>query len=442
MVYDERSDGSSSSSDAQETYMRSSKITAGAANNVNSPPSMPKHIPFPDQYATTSEWVSELIMCAFTMGAAIIQFINIYRTNWWLPQSYTRHMVNMQLIDPYLRYLILLVNTRRLLYCVLLQALAKWKCAERQKRMWRLCIKYAFGGLVQLALCFCVLRLYQQHTYLLLFYLSYPVLVYLLIFGFELEPFLRTKFELQGVYINDMPVHCCTTNAAQIRDEIETLRHDFNKRFKQLIFTSMLNGYYSGLVPCFLALSVHYNVLRAAQHCVAVCLCAFSLCAVFLYPAKYSDTLHRATLHLGHWQRLDRDPPTRVEGAAQLITAANALTWSKYAVYGANTVVKHNGGIYRSQGLVTVATPGNSSHVRFYKLFHNPTIIYSTLATLQAAVLLVEIASLSSAKIEWHFVLSISFVAFTSLGAFFKLVRDYLITKHLYKAECATSDRI
>lgn len=97
--------------------------------------------------------------------------------------------------------------------------------------------------------------------------------------------------------------------------------------------------------------------------CIIVCLGAFSLTAVFLYPAKYSDTLHRATLHLGSWQRMDRDPQA---APSQLIVAANAQMWSKYTVYGHAIVVKHNGALYRSHGLVTVATPGNASHVRFY----------------------------------------------------------------------------
>ncbi|XP_068147499.1 transmembrane protein 39A [Drosophila tropicalis] len=427
MVYDERNSDASSSSDAQDTFPRTTASKSGPNPSIMPISILPKHIQFPD-HSSTSEWLSELLMSAFTMGAAIVQFINIYRTNWWLPQSFNKHMVNIELIDPYLRYFILILNTRRFLYSVLV---SKWR-----NRYWiRLGVKYGFGGFVQLLLSYCAWRLYQKHSLLLLFYISYPVLVYLLIFGFQLEPFLRTRFELPGVYINDLPVHSCTTNPQQIREEIETLRHDFNKRFKQLIFTSMLNAYYSGLVPCFLAMSINYNVMRAAQHCIIVCLGAFSLSFVFLYPARYSDILHRATLHLGCWHRMDATDPN----PSQLILAANAYTWSKFLIYPQNTVVKHNGGLYRSQGPVTVAMPGNASHVRFYKLFHNPTVIYSTLATLQAAVLLVEIASLSSTSIEWHFVLSISFVAFTSMGAFFKLVRDYLITKHLYKSEANNS---
>lgn len=47
---------------------------------------MPKHIPFPD-YPGSSEILNELLMFLFTTCAAAMQFINIYRTNWWLPQT-------------------------------------------------------------------------------------------------------------------------------------------------------------------------------------------------------------------------------------------------------------------------------------------------------------------------------------------------------------------
>jgi len=45
---------------------------------------------------------------------------------------------------------------------------------EKSQQFIRLGIKYGFGGLVQLALGFCALKLYQQHTYILLLFLSYP----------------------------------------------------------------------------------------------------------------------------------------------------------------------------------------------------------------------------------------------------------------------------
>lgn len=57
---------------------------------------MPKHIPFPD-YPGSSEILNELLMFLFTTCAAAMQFINIYRTNWWLPQSQmTNTMVSLK----------------------------------------------------------------------------------------------------------------------------------------------------------------------------------------------------------------------------------------------------------------------------------------------------------------------------------------------------------
>jgi len=189
MTYDERSSDGSSSSETQDSYAH---LLASKPGQSQTPATaMPKHIPFPE-HATTSEWLSELIMCAFTMGSAIVQFINIYRTNWWLPQAHTRHMVvglqrfyipfitlmaypcpqNIELIDPYLRYLLFILNTRRLIYCLLLVKIRNGN--EKSQQFIRLGIKYGFGGLVQLALGFCALKLYQQHTYILLLFLSYP----------------------------------------------------------------------------------------------------------------------------------------------------------------------------------------------------------------------------------------------------------------------------
>src|SRR5690349_9309752 len=40
------------------------------------------------------------------------------------------------------------------------------------------------------------------------------------------------------------PLHSCSNNAMDVRQEVFLLRGDFNNRFKQIIFTSVLNAYY------------------------------------------------------------------------------------------------------------------------------------------------------------------------------------------------------
>ena len=74
------------------------------------------------------------------------------------------------------------------------------------------------------------------------------------------------------------------------------------------------------------------------------------------------------------------------------------------------------------------------------KIFHNPSFIYSIMTTLQAAVVLTGIIALYFAM-EWHYLLSFSFITLTNQYSFFKIMRDYLVTKRVYGAENSISDK-
>lgn len=77
----------------------------------------------------------------------------------------------------------------------------------------------------------------------------------------------------------------------------------------------------------------------------------------------------------------------------------------------------------------------------FQKLFHNPSIIYMVLTAVQASIILLQILLLYFV-IEWHFVLSISFLTLTNQFTFFKIMRDFLITKRVYTAETSITDKL
>lgn len=58
-------------------------------------PAPPKHIPFPD-VPQNSELLNELVMFVYTSLAASMQFLHLYRTVWWLPESHSSHaLVNL-----------------------------------------------------------------------------------------------------------------------------------------------------------------------------------------------------------------------------------------------------------------------------------------------------------------------------------------------------------
>lgn len=52
----------------------------------------PKHVPFPN-VEHSSELVNEFLIFGFTIIASATQFLHLYRTVWWLPNSYTRQAV-------------------------------------------------------------------------------------------------------------------------------------------------------------------------------------------------------------------------------------------------------------------------------------------------------------------------------------------------------------
>lgn len=57
---------------------------------LNSAPPPPKHIPFPD-IPQNSELLNEFLMFAYTALAASMQFLHLYRSVFWLPESNSKH---------------------------------------------------------------------------------------------------------------------------------------------------------------------------------------------------------------------------------------------------------------------------------------------------------------------------------------------------------------
>lgn len=80
-----------------ELQMHGNKYEHELAVNGNGMPSFlpqPKHIRFPD-VPYSSELVNELMIFMYTMIATAMQFLHLYRTVWWLPESNTSQTMVM-----------------------------------------------------------------------------------------------------------------------------------------------------------------------------------------------------------------------------------------------------------------------------------------------------------------------------------------------------------
>lgn len=134
--------------------------------------------------------------------------------------------------------------------------------------------------------------------------------VYFILFGLSITPFFDISYTYSGKdgkakFVIGKPVHSCSMSPQLIRQEVDSLKTDFNSRMKQVLFSSVLNAYYAGFVPCcFAQPSLFYDAYWATQHMALVWLGCFTMHSAYCYPTEYCDTLHRAALHLGRWVRV------------------------------------------------------------------------------------------------------------------------------------------
>ncbi|ELU03660.1 hypothetical protein CAPTEDRAFT_136452, partial [Capitella teleta] len=209
-----------------------------------------------------------------------------------------------------------------------------------------------------------------------------------------------------------------------VRDEVEALKTDFNSRMKQVLFSSMLCAYYVGFVPLWFAQNtLYYDTWWVSQHVGLVWICCFVLFMVQLLPAKYVDVLHRCSLHLGHW--------VKVEGRHAHVPY-NA--WSELQVWQHGSLVKHVRGLFKAEGIHNSAEPGNSMHNRFYFVFHRPLRVVNWLLVITWALITYEFVLLIQAT-EWSHVLSLAFLLFCNYYVLFKLMRDRFLLLRSYKEE-------
>ncbi|XP_055318078.1 transmembrane protein 39A [Sitodiplosis mosellana] len=390
-------------------------------NGFTSYPMQPKHIRFPD-VPYSSELVNELMIFLYTMIATAMQFLHLYRTVWWLPESNTSQTMNFYLIDEHLTMFIVILLGRRFMYCFLLGIL-EMICP---KQVYHIALKFIrltfFIGILSVLgyLCF---EMFPKQRYIVI-YLCYPMIVYVITFGMQIEPFLRTIFETESsTYFNGIPSHSCSTNPTVIRAEIDILRTDYNNRFKQVVFTSLLNAYYAAFIPCCFAQSfLYYDLYWATQHLGFLVLGGLTMCAMCCFPANYCDVMHMASLHLGKWSRVESRP-----------YSPPAVAWSKLVVWPPGQYIKHSGELFKSYGVITTAIPGNGVHIRFYMFFQNPSNIYLILSIIQSVIVILQVVILFMV-VEWHNIISLSYLVLANYHTLFKIVRDFFVTHRMYSS--------
>ncbi|XP_071416401.1 transmembrane protein 39A isoform X1 [Pithys albifrons albifrons] len=305
-------------------------------------------------------------------------------------------------------------------------------------------------------LCWTLVNLFRSHSVLNLLFLGYPFGVYVPLCCFHqdsraqplpsdcgylvqdqvaddgasavsslVKDFFSLLWESLREQFNNptsIPTHSCPLSPDLIRNEVECLKADFNRRIKEVLFNSLFSAYYVAFLPlCFVKSTQYYDMRWSCEHLIMVWINAFVMLTTQLLPPKYCDLLHRSAAHLGKWQKLEHGS---YSNAPQHI-------WSENTIWPQGVLVRRSRCLYKAVGPYNVAVPSDVSHARFYFLFHRPLRLLNLLIFIEGSVVCYQLYSLLRSE-KWNHTLSMALILFCNYYVLFKLLRDRIVLGRAY----------
>lgn len=414
----------------------------------------------------------ELILLSYLIMAMMIQYMNIYKANFYV-------------MDYHLILFITIILFRRVGWLVLKQTLAS-------EVMYSLLYwtKVALKSLFLISMvALSIWSLYyviQNSAFEDVLFLCYPFAVYLWTFGFTVNPYshsvlfklgshqshhvtelitnntslfhqavtlqnisinsitqagCRTKnktYEINGTLLSEKPkesTQCnghlpaqnggtdlvkkqsctreqCCMSPDNVRYEAECLRTDFNLRMKQILFNSLISAYYVAFIPLKFTQNgwLYYDVWWSAQHIFFVWMNTFILLMNFLVPHHYIDGLYKCALHLGGWSEYNGQRET-------------PHVWSPLTIWPEGALVRHSKGLFRAIGKQNTAVPGDTHHSRFYFIFRSPLRLLNWIVVLQTITVLCQFYVLMCSSF-WYQCLSVLAMSSINYYLTFRLLRE------------------
>ncbi|XP_056355880.1 transmembrane protein 39A isoform X2 [Oenanthe melanoleuca] len=363
----------------------------GSAISLSAPPITALITPEPVRHCRIPELpldgslLFEFLFFIYLLVALFIQYINIYKTVWWYPYNHPASCtsLNFHLIDYHLAAFITVMLARRLVWAIISEA-SQVGATSLICYMVRLVLLTLCGWVF----CWTLVNLFRSHSVLNLLFLGYP----------------------------------CPLSPDLIRNEVECLKADFNRRIKEVLFNSLFSAYYVAFLPlCFVKSTQYYDMRWSCEHLIMVWINAFVMLTTQLLPPKYCDLLHRSAAHLGKWQKLEHGS---YSNAPQHI-------WSENTIWPQGVLVRRSRCLYKAVGPYNVAVPSDVSHARFYFLFHRPLRLLNLLILIEGSVVCYQLYSLLRSE-KWNHTLSMALILFCNYYVLFKLLRDRIVLGRAY----------
>ncbi|KAF4801734.1 Transmembrane protein [Turdus rufiventris] len=342
----------------------------GSAISLSAPPITALITPEPVRHCRIPELpldgslLFEFLFFIYLLVALFIQYINIYKTVWWYPYNHPASCtsLNFHLIDYHLAAFITVMLARRLVWAIISEA-SQVGATSLICYMVRLVLLTLCGWV----LCWTLVNLFRSHSVLNLLFLGYPFGVYVPLCCFHqdsraqplpsdcgylvqdqvaddgasavsslVKDFFSLLWESLREQFNNptsIPTHSCPLSPDLIRNEVECLKADFNRRIKEVLFNSLFSAYYVAFLPlCFVKSTQYYDMRWSCEHLIMVWINAFVMLTTQLLPPKYCDLLHRSAAHLGKWQKLEHgsysNAPQHIVVCYQLYSLLRSEKWN------------------------------------------------------------------------------------------------------------------
>ncbi|KRY47956.1 Transmembrane protein 39A [Trichinella britovi] len=384
---------------------------------------LPQHPVFPDISMVQGELFFECTLFLYSVLVLFLQYLNLYKSLWWLPNSYTQHALKFHLIDLYVLSCVGLILGRRVIWCFLKRLTFITPDCNKRAAFWLLLVEWSLKipatGAVLTSFSFSFIHVLAFYSRLTLTHLIYPCVFYILLFYNEIvqmfsqydQPLFARLFNClsdSGHADYKSLIHACSVVPSQIREEVDVFISDVYNRLKQCLFAAFTTAYYAVFIPCgFAPAYLYIDYVWVAEMSFIVFLTSGTLYLTYLFPIQLCDQLHRAAMHLGKW------------------------VWSETSLWPDGSMVRMNRHVYRGVGLSIAAQPDNDDHRRYHIMFGDPLRVINILCLASGFLILSQFLLLVHST-EWQHVLTLVLLMFANYVLLFKVFKDKIILGRIY----------
>ncbi|KRX59343.1 Transmembrane protein 39A, partial [Trichinella sp. T9] len=398
---------------------------------------LPQHPVFPDISMVQGELFFECTLFLYSVLVLFLQYLNLYKSLWWLPNSYTQHALKFHLIDLYVLSCVGLILGRRVIWCFLKRLTFITPDCNKRAAFWLLLVEWSLKipatGAVLTSFSFSFIHVLAFYSRLTLTHLIYPCVFYILLFYNEIvqmfsqydQPLFARLFNClsdSGHADYKSLIHACSVVPSQIREEVDVFISDVYNRLKQCLFAAFTTAYYAVFIPCgFAPAYLYIDYVWVAEMSFIVFLTSGTLYLTYLFPIQLCDQLHRAAMHLGKW----------VYTKSYRFPQTNQKIWSETSLWPDGSMVRMNRHVYRGVGLSIAAQPDNDDHRRYYIMFGDPLRVINILCLASGFLILSQFLLLVHST-EWQHVLTLVLLMFANYVLLFKVFKDKIILGRIY----------